>query len=142
MLAQDPLTGYLHEVPDSLLGEPEYGGYDGGLGLPFLAPLIGAAASALPSLVGGLFKGGGGGGAAPSGGGGAPAMAGGGGAAAPIIIPVPSPPQIVPIPIPVPYPAIPIRVPVFARSRGEMSYGPLGPAGPSAAASSRRRRRR
>lgn len=59
MLVQDTLTGYLHEVPDAQLYEPEYAeypepmgevvydGFGNPVGLPFLAPL---AAKALPVL--------------------------------------------------------------------------------------------
>jgi hypothetical protein len=59
MLVQDTLTGYLHEVPDAQLYEPEYAeypepmgevvydGFGNPVGLPFLAPL---AAKALPIL--------------------------------------------------------------------------------------------
>jgi hypothetical protein len=59
MLVRDTLTGYLHEVPDAQLYEPEYAeypepmgevvydGFGNPVGLPFLAPL---AAKALPVL--------------------------------------------------------------------------------------------
>jgi hypothetical protein len=66
MLAQDPMTGYLHEIPDApVYGYGGYGygeypevaeapyGYDGfgyPVGLPFLAPLIAKAAGALGPL--------------------------------------------------------------------------------------------
>jgi hypothetical protein len=67
MLVQDTLTGYLHEVPDSQLYEPEYAeypepmgevvydGFGNPVGLPFLAPIASAlapmAAKALPGVV-------------------------------------------------------------------------------------------
>ena len=73
MLVQDPFSGYLHEVPDALAHYGDYGdygysyynGYDeyldpsvaeyqgelGYFGLPFLAPIISAAASALPQVL-------------------------------------------------------------------------------------------
>ena len=67
MLVQDTLTGYLHEVPDSQLYEPEYAeypepmgevvydGFGNQVGLPFLAPIASAlapmAAKALPGVV-------------------------------------------------------------------------------------------
>jgi hypothetical protein len=67
MLVQDTLTGYLHEVPDSQLYEPEYAeypepmgevvydGFGNPVGLPFLAPIASAlapmAAKALPGIV-------------------------------------------------------------------------------------------
>ena len=73
MLVQDPFSGYLHEVPDALAHNGDYGdygysnynGYDeyldpsvaeyqgelGYFGLPFLAPIISAAASALPQVL-------------------------------------------------------------------------------------------
>jgi hypothetical protein len=70
MLVQDTLTGYLHEVPDSQLYEPEYAeypetvgevvydGFGNPVGLPFLAPIAAAlapaAAKALPGVVKGL----------------------------------------------------------------------------------------
>jgi hypothetical protein len=70
MLVQDTLTGYLHEVPDSQLYEPEYAeypepvgevvydGFGNPVGLPFLAPIASAlapmAAKALPGVVKGL----------------------------------------------------------------------------------------
>lgn len=74
MLVQDPRSGYLHEVPDALSGYDgygnyygDYGGYEeyvdpsmaeypaelGYFGLPFLAPIISAAASALPAIASG-----------------------------------------------------------------------------------------
>lgn len=149
MLVRDTLTGYLHDIPQ--LGEPDYSAYDGlgELGLPFLAPLIGAAASALPGLVGGLFGGKGGGG---GGGGAAPVGGGGVVASAPQIIPIPSPPQIIPIPVPIPYPVVRVPYPVVAPGRfgprADMVPGPYGPVpvppqmGPSSSARSRRRIRR
>jgi hypothetical protein len=67
MLVQDTLTGYLHEVPDSQLYEPQYAeypepmgefvydGFGNPVGLPFLAPIASAlapmAAKALPGVV-------------------------------------------------------------------------------------------
>jgi hypothetical protein len=74
MLAQDPMTGYLHEIPDAALygyggygygeypdvvGEPPYG-YDGlgyPVGLPFLAPLVAKAAGALAPLAAKILPG-------------------------------------------------------------------------------------
>jgi hypothetical protein len=66
MLVQDTLTGYLHEVPDSQLYEPEYAeypeplgevvydGFGNPVGLPFLAPAAAALAprvfKALPGI--------------------------------------------------------------------------------------------
>jgi hypothetical protein len=67
MLAQDPLTGYLHEVPDSTYGYgyaeyPDIGeapvAYDGlgyPVGLPFLAPIAAALAPMAAKAVGGLI---------------------------------------------------------------------------------------
>jgi hypothetical protein len=70
MLVQDTLTGYLHEVPDSQLYEPEYAqypepmgevvydGFGNPVGLSFLAPLAAkfapAALKALPGIVRGV----------------------------------------------------------------------------------------
>jgi hypothetical protein len=66
MLVQDTLTGYLHEVPDAQLYEPEfaeypepmgevvYDGFGNPVGLPFLAPAAAALAprvfKALPGI--------------------------------------------------------------------------------------------
>ena len=67
MLAQDPLTGYFHEVPEALYdyGYAEYPevaeapvAYDGlgyPVGLPFLAPIMGALAPMAARAVGGLI---------------------------------------------------------------------------------------
>jgi len=65
MLAQDPLTGYLHEVPDAYYGYdeyPEFVGeapvvYDGlgnPVGLPFLAPIAAAAGPLIAKAAGAL----------------------------------------------------------------------------------------
>jgi hypothetical protein len=66
MLAQDPLTGYLHEVPDQLYGYgyaeyPDIGeapvAYDGlgyPVGLPFLAPIAAAAGPLIAKAAGAL----------------------------------------------------------------------------------------
>lgn len=65
MLAQDPLTGYLHEVPDAFYGYGEYpefigeapAVYDGlgaPLGLPFLAPIAAMAAPLVAKAAGAL----------------------------------------------------------------------------------------
>lgn len=66
MLVQDALTGYLHEVPETQLYEPEYAeypepmgevvydGFGNPVGLPFLAPIAAAlapmAAKAIPAI--------------------------------------------------------------------------------------------
>jgi hypothetical protein len=67
MLAQDPLTGYYHEIPDTLSDYgyaeyPEVGQapivYDGlgyPVGLPFLAPIAAALAPMAAKAVGGLI---------------------------------------------------------------------------------------
>ena len=75
MLAQDPMTGYLHEIPDTaaLYGYGGYGGYGYGeypdvvgelpygydglgypVGLPFLAPLAAAAGPLLAKAAGAI----------------------------------------------------------------------------------------
>ena len=64
MLVQDTLTGYLHEVPDAQLYEPEYAeypepmgevvydGFGNPVGLPFLAPAAaGLAAKGLKAAL-------------------------------------------------------------------------------------------
>ncbi len=120
MLARDPLTGSLHDVPEGWLGG--LSGYDGGdgLGMPALAPIIAAAA---PSLIGGiasLFGNKRGGGPAPSAA--APSLPVGGGGG-PVYIPIPSPPQIVPIPIPIPFPVIRVPVPAM-RPQSAAAFAP------------------
>lgn len=78
MLAQDPMTGYLHEIPDAaaLYGYGGYGGYGYGeypdvvgelpygydglgypVGLPFLAPLAAKAAGVLGPLAAKILPG-------------------------------------------------------------------------------------
>jgi hypothetical protein len=103
MLARDPLTGYLHYVPEQLLqgfaGAEEL---SDGLGLP-IAPLLAGLIPAIPQLLGGLF-----------GGGGRPAEAPIATMAPPAPAPIPVA-QMVPIPVPIP---IPIPVP-FHRWAGE-----------------------
>jgi hypothetical protein len=67
MLAQDPLTGYLHEVPEALygygygeypeaVGEPPdvYDGLGYPVGLPFLAPIAAAAGPLIARAAGAL----------------------------------------------------------------------------------------
>jgi hypothetical protein len=65
MLAQDPVTGYLHEVPDAYFGYDEYPEFVGEapvvyeglgapLGLPFLAPIAAAAAPLIAKAAGAL----------------------------------------------------------------------------------------
>lgn len=59
MLYQDTLTGYLYEVPETQLSQGSPVMYDGlgnPLGLPFLAPIIGALAPAAGSLISNLFS--------------------------------------------------------------------------------------
>ena len=96
MLARDPMTGYLHFVPEPLA--QGFAGADelsDGLGLP-IAPLLAGLIPAIPQLLGGLF----GGGNHPAS---APAAAPVAAMAPPAPMPIPVP-QMVPIPVPIPIP--------------------------------------
>lgn len=95
MLARDPLTGYLHFVPEPL--QPGFAAADelsDGLGLP-IAPLLAGLIPAIPQILGGLFGGGNQPAQAPT--------AAPGAAMAPAPMPIPVP-QMVPIPVPIPIP--------------------------------------
>jgi hypothetical protein len=112
MLARDPMTGYLHDVPEQLL--QGFAGPDDltdGLGFP-LAPLLASVIPAIPQLLGGLF----GGGNRPAE---APAAAPFAAMAPPAPMPIPVP-QMVPIPVPIPIP-IPMS---FRRWAGDYNSEP------------------
>jgi hypothetical protein len=119
MLARDPLTGYLHDVPDEWLGED----LDDGLGLP-IAPLLASVVPMIPQLLGGLF-GGGSHGATPA-------------QAPQAVMSAPAPPQLIPYPVP-----IPIPIPVPARTwQAAYEPQPVAVAAPVVLRSPTRRRRR
>jgi len=133
MLARNPLTGYLHYVPDQYLQGWDAGDeLSDGLGFP-IAPLLAGLIPAIPQLLGGLF---GGGGNRPAE---APAAAPSAAMAAPSI-PVPIPvPQMMPIPVPIPIP-IPMS---FRRWAGGDARAPaVAIAGAVPLRSHARRRRR